>query len=129
MSKEERERKRKAKQLHDAIEREKLVKEQGWMGRSGGMDNSISMTNSLETHPRRSHNGQKQKKAIDLAGGFPPARPRSAGCSLSVSRSNSAPGLSGPPTRSEENVTAETSTMKRNTKLQMSPFIQENSKK
>ena len=69
------------KQIQDAIEKENIKREQGWVGRSGGLDANINTSpEKIKNYSKHSNNSKRQQELIALNGGFPPVRPKSAEC-------------------------------------------------
>ena len=83
--KDDRERKQRSKQLQNAIEKENIIKEQGWMGRSGGLD--ISLNIRMESEKKRNKDQNEEKKQVVSTKACKSGRPSSAGKLLPLDES------------------------------------------
>jgi myosin protein heavy chain len=63
ISQEDREKRRKAKEIRDTIESEKRIREEGWNGRAGGLDISM-MTKGIDKNS--SFSSDSKRKAFDM---------------------------------------------------------------
>mmetsp|Transcript_7462 Transcript_7462/g.11099 ORF Transcript_7462/g.11099 Transcript_7462/m.11099 type:complete len:1051 (-) Transcript_7462:52-3204(-) len=135
--------KRKESKQRKAAQHQQVLREQGWMGRAGGLEVNIkkqrresklkiSHSQSPQNHQRnkrRQAYENEQMTEVETQGGFPPVRPSSA--SETERRSNSAPcSLSAPSSSKIEN-NGGSSIKKRSCegggslRPKISPFLQE----